>query len=362
MQTRYRTLLPHFLAALYGLSIAYASLQPFAPWIDPEPGTRFFLFAPWPTRWTRFDVLANVLAYVPFGFFVAVALRDQSSSPRLLLATAAGTSLSFALEALQMFLPPRDASTIDLLANTAGSLLGAAAAAMLLRSARIRNAVTDWRLRWFLHGRTGDLGLALLAIWLAVQVNPGIPLFATVFDVPLPAGGPAGTVAAAPDVAGALIEGAHSALQVLGVGLFVALLVRERRHVGVSVLLLLSAGMLVKGVAAASLLKPAAWEHWLSPGVSAGIAVGALALPMVIFLPRPAQVAICAIALLSSLLSMLFAPELLLAQPPLSLFNRGYGHLLNFNGLTRTVLMLWPLAASGFLFALAGRPHWGDPH
>jgi VanZ family protein len=361
MQTRYRSLLPHFLAALYGLSIAYASLQPFAPWIDPEPGTRFFLFATWPVRWTRFDVLANVLAYVPFGFFVAIALRDRPTAPRLLLATAAGTLLSFALESLQMFLPPRDASTVDLLANAAGSLLGAAAASTLLRSTAIRNAITKWRLRWFLHGRTGDLGLALLAIWLAVQVNPGIPLFATVFDVPLPAGAPAGAVAATSDVAGALIEGAHSALQVLGVGLFVALLVRERRRVGVSVLLLLGAGMLIKGTAAALLLKPAAWEHWLSPGVSAGVAVGALALPMVIFLPRPAQVAICAIALLSSVLSMLFVPEILLAQPPLSLFNRGYGHLLNFNGLTRTVLMLWPLAASGFLFALAGRPRWGDP-
>jgi hypothetical protein len=120
--------------------------------------------------------------------------------------------------------------------------------------------------------------------------------------------------------------------------------------------------LLIKGIAAALLLKPAAWEHWLSPAVSAGIAVGALLLPMVIFLPRPAQVTACAIALLSSLLSMLLAPELLLARPPLSLFNHGYGHLLNFNGLTRTVLLLWPLAASVFLFALAGRPRWGSPH
>jgi hypothetical protein len=35
--------------------------------------------------------------------------------------------------------------------------------------------------------------------------------------------------------------------------------------------------------------------------------------------------------------------------------------LLNFNGLTRTVLMLWPIAASAYLFVLAGRPGWGEP-
>ena len=68
MPERRRSRLPHFLAALYGLAIVYASLQPFANWVGPAPGTPFFLFAPWPTRWTRFDVLANVLAYAPFYF------------------------------------------------------------------------------------------------------------------------------------------------------------------------------------------------------------------------------------------------------------------------------------------------------
>ena len=142
----------------------------------------------------------------------------------------------------------------------------------------------------------------------------------------------------------------------LGVGLFVALLMRERRQVGVAVVATVVVALLAKGIAAATLLKPAAWEHWLSPGVSTGVAAGALALPMFLYLPRPVQVATCAIALLSSLLSTLLAPDLLHARAPLSLFNWSYGHLLNFNGLTHTVLMLWPLAASAFLFALAGRP------
>ena len=78
-------------------------------------------------------------------------------------------------------------------------------------------------------------------------------------------------------------------------------------------------------------------------------------------MPRSAQVTLATIALLSSLLATVFVPDLLFARAPLSLFNVSYGHLLNFNGLTHTVLLLWPAVASAFLFALAGRPGWGEP-
>ena len=37
-----RTLLPHALALLYGIAIAFASLQPFSPWIPPDPATPFW--------------------------------------------------------------------------------------------------------------------------------------------------------------------------------------------------------------------------------------------------------------------------------------------------------------------------------
>jgi VanZ family protein len=350
-----RSLLPHFLAALYGLAIAYASLQPFSPWIVPPPDVPFFLFAPWPPRWTRFDALANIAAYAPFGLFVALVPRRQRPASRLALAIAAGAALSFALETLQMFVPPRDANTIDLIANTAGAAAGGALGVMLARSPAAKRSIGVWRNDWFLPGRTGDLGLALVVIWLAAQLNPGIPLFAMTFD-PAPALG----AAAATDGAATLVMAAHSALQLLGVGLFVALLLRDRRHIGGAVLLLVGAALLIKGVAAAMLLKPAAWETWLTPGVSVGVAAGALLLLATIWLPRPVQVALAAIALLSSLLTTLLAPDLLSARAPVALFSWSYGHLLNFNGLTRMVLLAWPVVASIFLFALAGRPRWGE--
>jgi VanZ family protein len=355
---RPHSLLPHCLALLYGLSIVYASLQPFGPWIALEPDMRFFLFV-WPTRLVRYDAVLNVLAYAPFGLFVALVPRRASPKRRALLALAGGAALSFAVETLQMYEPPRDASIVDLFGNAVGAALGGAAGASLVRAPRIRKAIRGIRERWFLPGRAVDVGLALLAIWLAAQFNPGIPLFSTMFDPALEVAPLARADAPAHDVAAIFVEGAHSGFQLLGVGLFLALLLREKRHVGAGVFLLIGAALVIKGIAASALLKPAAWEQWLSPGVSTGVAAGALALSMAIFAPRPAQTALATVALLSSLLVTLLAPELLVARAPLSLFTWSYGQLLNFSGLTRSVLIVWPIAASGFLFALAGKPGWG---
>jgi VanZ family protein len=356
------SLLPHFMVALYGLAIVYASLQPFTPWVTPPPGTPFFLFARWPPRWTRFDVIANIVAYVPLGFFVALVPRRRPPLGRLSVAIAAGAALSFLMESLQMFVPPRDASVIDLVSNTAGATIGGLVAIAFARSAAAKRGVMSMRDRWFVSGRIGDLGLALLAIWLAMQVNPGIPLFAIVFDPSAEFGAAADalTGGAQADIAAALVEGAHSAFQLLGVGLFLSLLLRERRNVGGAVLLLIGVALLAKGVAAIFLLKPAAWQHWMAPGVSTGIAAGALLLLAAISLPRPAQVAVATVALLLSLLTTLLAPDLLFARPPLSMFSWSYGHLLHFNGLTHIVLLAWPVAASVYLFGIAGQPNWGQ--
>jgi len=354
---RSHSLLPDFLAALYGLAIFYASLQPFEPWMEPAPGASFFLFAPWPPRWVRYDIVSNIVAYFPFGFFVALAQRRRPPGGRLAVTLVVGALLSFAMESLQMFLPTRDASVADLLSNTAGTALGGALAFALDRSPRAKWAIASIRDRWFLPGTVGDLGIALLVIWLVVQVNPGIPLFATMYDATSRPGAPG----VAPDVAATVVESAHSAFQLLGVGLFLALLLRERRYVAGAALLLVGAAALVKGIAAAVLLRPTAWENWLAPSVSLGVAAGSLLLSMAIWLPRPAQVTLAAVALLSSLLATALLPDLVFAHAPLALFNSPYGHLLNFNGLTHTVLLLWPAVASAFLFALAGQPGWGEP-
>ena len=64
---------------------------------------------------------------------------------------------------------------------------------------------------------------------------------------------------------------------------------------------------------------------------------------------------VCAVALLSSLLAAVLMPDLLRAQASLARFDWSYGHLLNFNGLTRTVLLVWPIFAAAHLLVLFGR-------
>ena len=358
-----RSLLPHYLALLYGLAIVYASLQPFANWIAPLPGTRSSCSrrgrrggpastsspTPSPTcrsafswRWSprRQTPLARLAAAVGHRRRAVVCDGDDPDVP-------AAARREHARSHRQHRRNGRRRGRRD-----RHRALGAHA-----------RAVAGFREHWFLPGKVGDLGLALLVIWLAVQVNPGIPLFATTFDPEFRSirrSRPC-RAAASPDLVAMLVAGATSAFQLLGVGLFLALLLRQRRYVGGAVLILIGTALLVKGIAAAVLLKPAVWEHWLAPGVSDGVAAGALLLLVAIWLPRPVQVALAAVALLSSVLAPLLTPDVLFARAPLSVFNWSYGQLLNFNGLTHAVLLVWPFAASAFLFALAGRPGWGEP-
>ncbi len=353
-----RTLLPHVFSGIYAFAIVYASLQPFGALLAPPSDAPFWLFSPGRVRWPRYDVIANFIAYLPLGAFIALVPRRASPARRIAFGTLAGFALSFAMESLQAWVPPRDANVVDLASNTLGALAGASIASAIARRPDARARLSAWRRDLFLRGALGDVGLALLALWLAAQLNPAIPLFAITFD---PATERLVADVPGSDSASIVVEAAESAFQLLGVGLFLTLLLRHRRHAGVAVLLLIGVALLLKGIAALLLLKPAAWEGWLRPGVSIGTAAGALALLAAIALPRPAMIALCGVALLTSLLTPVLASDVLDARAPLTLFSWRYGHLLNFNGLTHTVLLLWPIAAAGWLFALSGRPAWGAP-
>lgn len=342
--------LPQYLALFYGLMIVYASLEPFSGWMAPLPDTPYFLFAAERSHATRFDVAINVLAYAPFGFFLGLIGERRSRAARLAAGVGIGAFVSLAMESAQMFLPTRYASVIDLASNSAGAALGAGAALAFDRVPGLRTRIRAWRRRVFLGDRSGDFGLALLGIWLLAHVNPGIPLFAVTFDPSLEL---------ERDLAGTALQAAQSAFSVIGVGLFLALLLRRRHDFGVAVIVLIAWALLLKGIVATAMLRTTPWQSWLQPGVSLGVAVGAMVLLAAVWLPRPVRTAVCAVALLSSLLAPLLAPDLWQVRAPLALFSWPYGQLLNFNGLTHAVLIVWPLLASAYLLWLAGKPGWG---
>lgn len=341
-----RSALPHFLTALYALLIVHASLQPFTGWLPPVAGTPFFLWAPWP-RFNLADVIINVVAYVPLGLAATwMGGRNSTVARAALRAIIGGALLSLAMEGLQMYLPVRRSSAIDWIANVTGAAIGALLAASLMSRPHWRRRLRLKREEFFLGGRLGDFGLTLLVLWWVMHVNPAIVLFAATFQP---------NMAIATDQATVLLEAAQTGLNFLGVLLFVALLLRKREYFGLVAVTFIILTLALKASAAALLLKPALWDHWLRPGAGIGIACGALALLVAVWLPQRARMIICAVALLSSLLAAVLMPDLLLAQPSLASFDWNYGHLLNFSGLTRTVLVVWPVFAALHLLVLFGR-------
>ncbi|HWL01466.1 MAG TPA: VanZ family protein [Microbacteriaceae bacterium] len=99
--------------------------------------------------WVTYDLVeiaANVVLFIPFGLFLALALssrpRGSSSAEgayrdltlRVLWPTVLGLALTLTIEFIQhAFLPARFATVSDLIANTAGALLGASLAVMNIR-------------------------------------------------------------------------------------------------------------------------------------------------------------------------------------------------------------------------------------
>ncbi len=79
-------------------------------------------------RWFRLDLLKNVLGFVPLGLIVSLIawLRGmRSPSHAFLLGLGLGIGLSAFIEAVQIWIPARTSSMVDLVINALGSGLGA---------------------------------------------------------------------------------------------------------------------------------------------------------------------------------------------------------------------------------------------
>lgn len=156
------------LLLLYLLLVAYASLYPLTGWHDVGISPTAYLFAPWPSYWDRFDVIANALGYIPIGFLVAfLILRPRKHTGiyylyAVLTATLFGGGFSFVLEALQTYLPNRYPSLADLLLNASGACFGGLIAlamrymGLIARWSYFRNNWVAPNTRWV---------LVLLILW-----------------------------------------------------------------------------------------------------------------------------------------------------------------------------------------------------
>lgn len=321
--------------------IVYASLQPFSGWIAPPPTMPLFLLN-WTQRWTVSDALFNVLAYAPLGLALVIAApRGWSRKQKIAVAFAAAAALSLAVETAQMWLPTRYASVYDTMANLGGTVLGGLLGLALTSFTSVNDGLTRLRDTLIVAGPTGDLKLVLLCVWLLAQINPAIPLFGATFHP--------GQVAAFEPVV-VIVELVQTAAALIGIGLFTDLAMRKRWMGGVALSLVIALAITMKTAAAQAVLKPLAWDAWLRPGHTLGLAAGAFALMALFWLPRNVKSVLAGIALLTSVLIGLLLPDFVSAKAPLSVFSWSYGHLLHLNGLTHTIVILWPFVATGVLF------------
>lgn len=136
--------------ALYTALIVYASWFPFSGWRSLGLGPLDYLGDPFPKYWTVFDVVTNVLGYMPFGALAVLAAWPRCRGLlAVVLATLGGTLLSGVMEAVQTYLPTRVASNLDLATNVLGALLGAAIAAPATGALLERGFLRRLRFRWF---------------------------------------------------------------------------------------------------------------------------------------------------------------------------------------------------------------------
>ncbi|MEX3825309.1 hypothetical protein AB3X93_44855, partial [Paraburkholderia sp. BR14262] len=81
--------------ALYTALIVYGSWYPFTGWRSLGLSPFAYLGDPWPRYWTVFDIVTNVLGYMPFGALVVLAAWPRWRGwLAVLLAAIAGTLLS----------------------------------------------------------------------------------------------------------------------------------------------------------------------------------------------------------------------------------------------------------------------------
>lgn len=351
--SHHATHLARHLALLWALLIAYASLHPLSDFREGGGDLLGFLSAPWPRYWTRFDVIANALGYLPLGFLLVPAASPWLRRlPALFVACLLATGLSIGLEVLQHYLPTRVPSNLDVASNAVGAACGALLGARWGGMLGDGGALARWRARRIVRGHTGEFALVLLVLWWLAQIDPDTPLFGLgdlrwVFGLEAPVD---------------FTERRYRAVEIgacicamVSVGVIGWHSMRAR-----SFWLLGSTFVVALAIKAGSgaVLVPAggAWL-WATPGALAGLAGGAVALRVALWLPVTLRFGVAALTLLAGVALVNLAPD----NPYPSAVSDAWraGHFFNFSGLTRLASALWPYFALPYLMALQLRENRG---
>ena len=338
--TATRIRLSTWLAIGYALFIVYGSLSPFTGWRSQGLNFIEVLRAPFRLTYTGFDVVINFLSYLPFGLLVGLMLRGRFSATVTVIAgLCLGMLLSGSMEYLQMYLPMRASSNLDLLTNSVAALLGAILAVSMTSWAWFFSRLTQWHSDLFRHGNEIDFGLALLALWMFGQINPSLPMLGNVFI---------SEVARKPFVALPTMqfsgwESVAVSLNLLMLGVLMLTLLRVPRNFFTALLVILGVVALVKFITAALLLKSWALLLWINGEAMLGMLLGGLLLFAALWLPRGAAIGFGAAAAVCHFIIVNFIFDDNAPVAAMSIYHWHYKHLLNYNGLAQTITLIFPL-------------------
>lgn len=154
--------------AIIIIIIVYGSLYPFAFSVpDNGEGPLRTLIESWSVPPGRGDLIANILLYMPLGFFGVRAFRQTTRFwVRFSITIGGGALLSVAMELAQYFDPGRVTNASDVYSNAVGTALGSLGAAILPGNRRLVKSmkiVLD------------PVPIFLIATWVGYRTYPFVP-------------------------------------------------------------------------------------------------------------------------------------------------------------------------------------------
>ncbi|GAB3407888.1 VanZ family protein [Massilia agilis] len=344
---------------VYLLLIVYASWFPFSGWRNSGLSPFEFLNLAPQRYWTRFDVMVNVVGYIPFGVLLVLAMYPRVRGLlAVLLAAAAGVLVSGTMETVQNYLPSRVPSNLDFFTNSAGCLIGAFLGAAWSRSLLDQSRLYRLRRRWF--APHASQGLVLLALWPLAQIYPQGYLFGHGQVLPIVSEWLSEWLDTNIDLVAMLRPGAEMSVEqywlsetiitacgMTGAVLTLLCLLRRGAPRYPLMLAMIGAALLVKTLASSLLFTPDNALVWITPGAQGGFVIGAIMLAGLAFAPQVAQRRLAVVTLLLSLIVVNTIP----VNPYFVATLQGWvqGKFLNFNGAAQFLSLAWPFAALWFL-------------
>jgi VanZ family protein len=343
----------------YLLLIVYASWYPFTDWRDSGLPLLSFLNLTPQRYWTGFDVIINIVGYMPLGALMVLSLYPRVRGVwAVLLAALGGVLVSGAMEAVQNYLPSRVPSNLDFFTNSAGCLAGALLGALWARTLLDQSRLYRLRKRWF--APHASQGLVLLALWPLAQIYPQGYLFGHGQVLPIISDWLSNWLDTNIDLVAMLRPGPAMSVEqywlsetiitacgMTGAVLTLMCLLRRGAPRYSLMLAMLGAALLVKALASSLFFRPDNALVWVTPGAEGGFLIGLIMLAGLAFAPQVAQRRLAIVTLMLSLIVVNTIP----VNPYFVSTLQGWvqGKFLNFNGAAQFLSLLWPFFALWFL-------------